>query len=74
MLPPNMKVIAFIIYGIQKQWNTVEYYGKLSKPPSKMRNGQSPCQTKKDTIAVWLSFLGHFPRKTYKYPCQYIYI
>ena len=36
---------------------------------------KSPCQTKKDTIAVWLSFLDHFPRETYyKYPCQKIYI
>lgn len=36
---------------------------------------KSPCQTKKDTIAVWLSFLDHFPRETYyKYPCQNIYI
>ena len=47
MSPPNMKVIAFIIYGIQKQWNTMEYYGKLSKPPSKMRNGQITMPNKK---------------------------
>ena len=44
---------AHHICGIQKQWSTMEYYGipwniKHLKPASKMRNGQSPCQTKKD--------------------------